>query len=350
MKLSKAQKNAICLSAQSEKISTITPMQSLWAGQGELARVSLLKKTVNGQAEYKSVVIKQIISTATQEHPRGWNTLLSQQRKYDSYQVELNWYREFDHFFKPNMATMRIPELIYSESSEYEMLLVLEDLAVDLPIRFTSGKDDRPTDIQIFACIRWLAQFHARFMNHDASGLWETGGYWHLDTRPDEWQAMPTCALKHLANDVNEQLASCPYQTLVHGDAKLANFCFDDTGEHVAAVDFQYVGQGPGVKDLMLFLSSVMPDHRLLKEASLFVDDYFVQLSIALKQWQVDINADDVIASWRPLYAFAWADFNRFLTGWSPNHWKIGKYCAQQTKMALQSIDSDFAEEIRQPC
>lgn len=36
------------------------------------------------------------------------------------------------------------------------------------------------------------------------------------------------------------------FQTFVHGDAKLANFCFGSN--NVAAVDFQYVGKGIGVK------------------------------------------------------------------------------------------------------
>ncbi|GAA5213625.1 hypothetical protein GCM10025776_02960 [Corallincola platygyrae] len=218
------------------------------------------------------------------------------------------------------------------------MLLVLEDLAVDYPVRFTAGKDDRPTEVQIKSCIRWLAQFHAQFLGHSVDGLWPVGGYWHLDTRPDEWQVMPEGELKAAANVLDVELASCPYQTLIHGDAKLANFCFDASGARVAAVDFQYVGRGPGSKDLMLLLSSVMPDSRLMEEASALVEYYFEQLSTSLQQWQPNIDRHSVIAAWRSLYAISWADFHRFLAGWSPGHWKIGEYCLQQTEQALLQL------------
>lgn len=332
MKLSTAQQKAICLASNSRQIEKIIPMQQLWAGQGALARLSLLEQAT-GSA--KSLVAKQIDFGATGSHPRGWDTQLSQQRKRRSYEVELNWYRTFGSPINPKAPT---PELVYSETSEQGFLLVLEDLAVNYPVRFTQGKEDRPSAAQIRSAIRWLAQFHAQHLNREFSGLWPTGGYWHLETRPDELEAMPESQVKSSAKDLGEQLKSSPYQTLVHGDAKLANFCFDSTGEQTAAVDFQYVGQGPGVKDLMLLLTSVMPDERLSKEASSLVDYYFEQLKTGLEQWQPDVDASDVIASWRPLYAVAWADFHRFLAGWSPGHWKIGRYCQQQTEMALQML------------
>ena len=207
------------------------------------------------------------------------------------------------------------------------------------PVRFTSGKEDRPSDTQIDSAIRWLAQLYARFFSNGGEQLWPVGGYWHLDTRPDELNAMPEGDLKNAARWLDRQLQSCRFQTLIHGDAKLANFCFDASGEQAAAVDFQYVGKGPGVKDLMLLLSSVMPDQRLLHEAPTLIDDYFEQLSAALQDYQPDIDPSEVEAEWRPLYAVAWADFYRFLAGWSPGHWKIGSYCEQQTDLALNMLE-----------
>jgi len=37
-----------------------------------------------------------------------------------------------------------------------------------------------------------------------------------------------------------------------------------------------------------------------------------------------------VIASWDELWAYAWADFYRFLAGWSPEHLKINRYMQSQ--------------------
>jgi hypothetical protein len=41
---------------------------------------------------------------------------------------------------------------------------------------------------------------------------------------------------------------------------------------------------------------------------------------------------------WRSLYPIAWADFYRFLLGWSPSHYKINPYMQKQTDIALASL------------
>ncbi|WP_371373215.1 phosphotransferase [Thalassotalea aquiviva] len=343
--LTPLQQQALCDALLCEKIINIEPMQSLWAGKGELVRLTLqLNNDISFTPKTCSVVVKKIDFQAGSEHPYGWHSTFSEQRKRKSYQVEFNWYRQFGEKLNARntgaiaMSAMYFPKLVYSESSEQGMILALEDLAPNFPQRFTLGKDDRPSHRQIKSCIRWLTLLHAKTLSFPVSGLWAVGGYWHLETRPDEWQAITDLTLKRAAKAIDERLRLSPYQCIIHGDAKLANFCFSECNEHAAAVDFQYVGQGPGVKDLMLLLSSVMPDTRLQLEASSFVDFYFKQLRIALAHFQPQVNANDVIANWRSLYPMAWADFHRFLTGWKPGHWKIGGYCKQQTDIALSAL------------
>jgi len=119
----------------------------------------------------------------------------------------------------------------------------------------------------------------------------------------------------------------------VHGDAKVANFCFGDGG--VAAVDFQYVGCGCGMKDVAYFLGSCLEEDDGEQHAARLLDRYFVHLSAAIAD---DPRARAVEAEWRPLYPVAWADFHRFLAGWAPTHHKIHRYTEQLTRLALAQV------------
>lgn len=48
-----------------------------------------------------------------------------------------------------------------------------------------------PAVEQAKAAAEWLAGFHAHFWERPrAEGVWEQGGYWYLDTRPDEFEAI----------------------------------------------------------------------------------------------------------------------------------------------------------------
>jgi Ser/Thr protein kinase RdoA (MazF antagonist) len=157
-------------------------------------------------------------------------------------------------------------------------------------------------------------------------GLWKTGTYWHLETRPDELQAMEEGTLKQAASILDFTLTEAPFQTLVHGDAKLANFCFSQDGTQVAAVDFQYVGGGCGMKDVAYFISSCLDENECERMEEMLLDAYFSSLKDALEMHHPYIDVAAVETAWRPLYALAWTDFYRFLKGWSPSHWKIHQY------------------------
>jgi thiamine kinase-like enzyme len=141
----------------------------------------------------------------------------------------------------------------------------------------------------------------------------------------------------------------------VHGDAKLANFCFSDDDikgateiddnltnkitnkiSRVAAVDFQYVGKGVGVKDLAYFLGSCLTDDDLAQLHNELLNYYFKALGQACNEYQPDINIVELEKEWRKLYPFANADFYRFLQGWSPEHHKINGYLKAQSDIALQ--------------
>ena len=144
-------------------------------------------------------------------------------------------------------------------------------------------------------------------------GLWKTGTYWHLATRPDELSALEDAALREAAPLLDRKLRACSFQTLVHGDAKPANFCFARGSHAVAAVDFQYVGGGGGMKDVA-YLLSVLPSQAGLEE---HLATYFRHLRAALAGSRDALTIGALEAEWRALYPIACADFYRFLAGWS---------------------------------
>lgn len=292
-------------------------IQELWSGYGKIIRVALQDAAV------PSVVVKLVQIPGKQNHPRGWNTEISHQRKLKSYQVETNWYRSFSE-----KSAARLPHCLAIGKQNGNVLIVLEDLdAAGYPLRkeSLSWPEMKP-------CLAWLAQFHASYLGVEPEDLWEQGTYWHLATRPQELKALKDQKLKEAASLIDSKLKACSYKTLLHGDAKLANFCFSEKGA-VAAVDFQYVGGGCGMKDLAYFVGSCLSESYCERLEGQILDVYFEYLQMALPQKNEALEAE-----WRSLYHLAWADFHRFLKGWSPGHWKINSYSERVTREAISKL------------
>ncbi|MGK0189834.1 MAG: hypothetical protein ACI9R3_005652 [Verrucomicrobiales bacterium] len=307
-------------------------IQELWSGYGKILRVSLDGGNVD------TVVVKHVRIPSERNHPRGWNSSASHARKLKSYEVESIWYRDWSsrcgaHF---HVDQCRIPRSLAFERSWDEVLIVLEDLdAAGYPSRL--GRVDWR---HIEVCLRWLANFHACWMGAKPDGLWETGTYWHLDTRAEELKVLDDIELKAAARTIDSRLNSAKFRTLVHGDAKLANFCFSDDGHRVAAVDFQYVGGGCGMKDVAYFVGSCLDEKGCARSESAVLEYYFSELRDALKR-QSKFSADEIAAiesEWRELYPVAWTDFHRFLKGWSPGHWKINSYSERVSRDVIAAL------------
>lgn len=306
-----------------------TVLQSLWSGYG-----SILRYPIEGTAR-RSVIAKHISPPPKTHHPRGWNTARSHARKLTSYQVEAAWYQ---HYAAQCSAHCRVPECLAVYQQGDEIILLLEDLNA-------AGYSERRSSVnpsELNACITWLAQFHALFLGHEGDALWDCGTYWHLETRPDELERLSTedPALWKAAPAIDAKLKRSPFQTLVHGDAKLANFCFPPDGSSVAVVDFQYVGRGCGMKDLAYFIGSCFDDEACEHEAPACLDLYFKTLRSALREHSHPVDPDALEADWRTLYPFAWTDFHRFLKGWSPGHWKIHNYSERLAEAVLVQLNT----------
>jgi hypothetical protein len=301
------------------RVTVVERLQSLWGGYGEIVRVR-----IEGAA-FETAVVKCVSPPrADAENPR------SHARKLRSYEVELAWYRQQAELSVP---ACRMAKLHYGTARGGRSLFVLEDLD---EAGFATRRS-RPKESELSSCLAWLARFHARFLGIRPEGLWKRGTYWHLGTRPDEFEALRHPGLKANAAALDRRLAHARYKTIVHGDAKVQNFCFDRSGSEVAVVDFQYVGPGVGVQDLAYFLDSCLDDRSLERHAPRLVDHYFTALRRALGEFHAEIDAAAVEAEWRTLVSVAWADFYRFLLGWAPGHYGLAGYAADMTAKALQT-------------
>lgn len=315
---------ALVRAFNSQAFSKKEVIQQLWSGYGEIGRYSL-------DSFEQSLIVKVVDPTELNNHPRGWNTQTSHQRKLSSYINERHFYRYYAHLTD---QWCRVPQCLASGSHADKSWLIMEDLD-------SSGYgyrcDHAPLNV-VRLGLRWLAHFHARFIQQPLDKVWPIGTYWHLKTRPDEWQKMPSGLLKTGASAIDQKLNQARFQTLVHGDAKLANFCFSPAHDMLAAVDFQYVGRGIGVKDIMYFLGSCFHQDDLYSYVDLLVDEYFVYLKQAVQLYQPDVDYEALESEWRELHVFAWADFERFLLGWMPSHHKLNGYSKKQTDAALSLL------------
>lgn len=322
-----------------QSATVVESVQQLWSGYGAVLRVELVSEA----NETTTVIAKLVRPPVDQDHKYGWSDEFAHKRKLDSYENEIAWYREPSQLCGERC---RVPRFIASKPERdgkhtTGWLLIMEDLdAAGFSLRRQSVTQQQTT-----ACLKWLANFHATFMvDMDETNaihpavthrIWPIGNYWHLQTRPHELQAMQAGELKQNAAKIDAKLSAARFQTLVHGDAKLANFCFSPT-DQVAAVDFQYVGGGCGIKDVAYFISSCFDDNECEQKEQQLLEIYFEFLKVALDEAASKLLQFELLEQeWRMLYPFAWADFVRFLAGWSPGHWKMHRYSKRMTESAL---------------
>lgn len=306
----------------------VEQVQVLWSGYGEVARYSI---PANDTAGEQSIIVKHVALPSAISHPRGWNTQSSHQRKISSYHNEERFYADYAHLCNSHCY---LPKHLGSLTISEPKPLILEDLdTLGFNRRFDSANLE-----QVGVGIRWLAYFHACYIDIPTDNLWPIGTYWHLSTRLDEYDAMVDNELKRAAGRIDARLNAATYQTLVHGDAKIANFCWRQQGHDLAAIDFQYVGKGIGVKDLMYFLGSSLSNEQLAQYGSELIDTYFLLFHKALRHYKKAADGQAIEQEWRTLYPLVWADFYRFLLGWHPQHFKINAYMKQQTDVAITAL------------
>lgn len=298
-------------------------IQSLWSGYGSIYRFH------PGEGR-RPLIVKSVSPPPVLRSSRGRVGDRGHERKLKSYDVELQFYQGASGQCDGKCRIARPENLVKTHDG---WLFVLEDLDG----AGFSGRRSRLSDSDMCACLKWLAEFHAIHLGQSPEGLWAQGTYWHLETRPDELLVMKHDRLKSAAKAIDCELRAGRFQTWVHGDAKVENFCFSKESA-VAAVDFQYVGGGVGVKDVAYFLSSCLDERKCSKEADAWLEEYFRFLEEALLARRSEVPVAEVISEWRRLYPLAWADFARFLAGWAPGHFKLHGYSHMLTEQVLKQL------------
>lgn len=283
------------LAEQGLNLLSISLLQSLWAGYGQICRLN----AADASGQTSSYILKLITPPPTRAGDEGHT------RKILSYQVEQYFY---SHLAPQLPASVPVAKCLASINQHHPdgtstTAMILNDLKRDFPV--AGEKHGALSPVQVNAALDWLASFHGfwwpRVKDFDGTKLvlppleeikrngqdasektvWSNGGYTYLATRrkeyaslanddDSEWTKPLTEPLRSQSQSISELVAAFltpsvsgqspigSYQTLIHGDVKSENLFTSQSGEEVAFYDFQYTGLGLGVCDLAkLFTCSV---------------------------------------------------------------------------------------------
>ena len=309
---------ASLLAEKDLEVVSITLLQSLWAGYGQICRVEAIPKsstpkdsTNQTPQETQSYILKLITPPPSKRNNEGHT------RKILSYQIEQYFYTQLAPKMPSSIPVANCLASINEQNQDgtSTTAMILTDLKQDFPL--AGEKRATLTRVQTLAALDWLSNFHGFWWSRASklngntlvhpplkqtkrspsekskTSVWLNGGYTYLATRLDEfanltsdtsseWSSILTNPLpnstsnlslaeslaKFLTPSAPNSLSSIPspiskYQTLIHGDVKSENLFTTTQETSVAFYDFQYVGLGLGVSDLAKFFTCSVPESML---------------------------------------------------------------------------------------
>jgi hypothetical protein len=310
------------------RLQGVTTIQSLWAGYGQICRVTATadaSRSVSADMVYstkaeetQSYVLKLITPPPTRADDEGHT------RKILSYQVEQYFY---SHLARQLPSSVPVAKCLGTVNQHHAdgtstTAMMLSDLKQHFPV--AGEKRNVLSSIQVHAALYWLSEFHGFWwsrvkdiepstlvlppleeVQHDGQdankkSVWLNGGYTYLATRRNEydsfasdgeseWSPTLTRPFGSMNKSISEIVAtflapavsgSTPiqrYQTLIHGDVKSENLFTSKSGGEVAFYDFQYTGIGLGVCDLAKLFTCSVP-------LSMLVDDRNIPLELPMQR------------------------------------------------------------------
>jgi hypothetical protein len=338
-----------------QKIAKEKRIASLWAGYGTITSVDVTiissssSKKRHNNTDTISLIIKRV-KPPMHNDPSD----VSHERKLKSYHIEAYFYKHLAPLLLNNQESkilpcrIAIPYSIENVSSSTTTKtsasfdFILEDLSIDYNESYSSSLSSINQTKQ---AITWLAAFHATFYRHsliintddenEQDFVWKQGGYWHLKTRLDEWNSIPSYQSyihksAHAIDERMNEIGNGASHTLIHGDYKDANLLFGSSSDeecHCAVVDFQYCGIGYGVKDLVMWVVSSIPSATFSKlggedgviriyHEALCTNMERIQKLRHIEYKKTDLNSFLNIAHVQMQYELALIDYVRFMSGW----------------------------------
>jgi hypothetical protein len=302
-------------------LQSIEVLQSLWAGYGQVCRITATRDpsleassaaspidTSPNDHDTQSYVLKLITPPPTKATDEGHT------RKMLSYQVEQYFYTHLAPQLPPSIPVAKYLASMTEKHSDGTLTtaMILSDLKQNYPI--AGEKRDVLNPTQVYAALDWLSGFHGfwwqrvKQMNRRSlvrpplkevlsdgkapmnKTVWLNGGYTYLATRKTEysklakdydsewnraltdWEA-DEFSVADLVADIlaPKQSGWSPtqeYMTLIHGDVKSENLFTTRDGTEVVFYDFQYTGLGLGVCDLAKLFTCSVPLEMLVEDES----------------------------------------------------------------------------------
>ncbi|KAL4248865.1 Protein kinase-like domain superfamily protein [Abortiporus biennis] len=354
---------------------SLTQLASLWSNYGHIYRLKLSRSSDNDSCYPESIILKSI-------HPPplspGSNPSESHRRKLLSYDVEEYFYRNLSSFLSPSKCKVAkcYSNIVTDERSSNGNNLLLEDLSVVYPFEANGSLGKEGTE----AVLTWLASFHGTYFliqHHQtvkgqkiilplipapllvdknalnrAEGLWKRGTYWYLETRREEMADIDANEhdwllpwIEKVDDAIEKEIEK--YGTLLHGDVKGANIVFNrppyphrqnrtkhtkshskssttqDDPLRCALYDFQYVGLGLPVHDLVYFLGTSI-ESSLLKSPSSEMEllkFYHAAFLEGINETHVTVakGPGEIVYPFEVLlkhWDLAIVDWYRFMAGW----------------------------------
>ena len=97
----------------------------------------------------------------------------------------------------------------------------------------------------------------------------------------------------------------------------------------------------------MYFLGSCLDPMTLETHENDLLATYFAELKRHTDQ---TVDNEALEREWRHLYSFAWADFERFMRGWSPHHHKLTTHSEEKTETAIKTIIDELMGPMETAC